>query len=97
MHHSFVRLPGPGFHPRRFDPRIGGFSTQVVDFGQPLGSHQGVAFGVADIAATAATDPGSLKAAPLTTPVGRLDEAGAARHPDLRHSFATAAGPDEPG
>jgi glycine dehydrogenase subunit 2 len=50
-----------------------------------------------EIAATAATDPGSLKAAPLTTPVGRLDEAGAARHPDLRHSFATAAGPDEPG
>lgn len=38
VHHSFVRLPGPGFHPRRFDPRIGGFSTQVVDFGQPLGS-----------------------------------------------------------
>lgn len=38
VHHSFVRLPGPGFHPRRFDPRIGGFATQVVDFGQPLGS-----------------------------------------------------------
>ncbi len=38
VHHSFVRLPGPGFHPRRFDPRIGGFSTQVVDFGEPLGS-----------------------------------------------------------
>lgn len=38
VHHSFVRLPGPGFHPRRFDPRIGGFTTQVVDFGAPLGS-----------------------------------------------------------
>ncbi len=38
VHHSFVRLPGPGFHPRRFDPRIGGFSTQVVDFNEPLGS-----------------------------------------------------------
>jgi len=37
VHHSFVRLPGPGFHPRRFDPRIGGFSTQVVKFGTPLG------------------------------------------------------------
>ena len=37
VHHSFVRLPGPGFHPRRFDPRVGGFSTQVVDFGEPLG------------------------------------------------------------
>ncbi|HEX6550639.1 MAG TPA: DUF5117 domain-containing protein, partial [Gammaproteobacteria bacterium] len=38
VHHSFVRLPGPGFHPRKFDPRIGGFTTQVVDFGAPLGS-----------------------------------------------------------
>ncbi|MGA9335176.1 MAG: zinc-dependent metalloprotease [Rudaea sp.] len=37
VHHSFVRLPGPGFHSRIFDPRIGGFSTQVVDFGEPLG------------------------------------------------------------
>jgi hypothetical protein len=37
VHHSFVRLPAPGFHPRIFDPRIGGFSTQVVDFDQPLG------------------------------------------------------------
>lgn len=38
VHHSFVRLPGPGFHPRRFDPRVGGFSTQAVDYGAPLGT-----------------------------------------------------------
>lgn len=37
VHHSFVKLPGPGFEPRRFDPRVGGFYTQVVDFGEPLG------------------------------------------------------------
>ncbi len=37
VHHSFVALPPPGFEPRRFDPRVGGFSTQVVDFGEPLG------------------------------------------------------------
>jgi len=37
VHHSLVRLPGPGFTPRVFDPRMGGFSTQVVDFGTPLG------------------------------------------------------------
>jgi hypothetical protein len=37
VHHSFVRLPAPGFSPRAFDPRIGGFSTQVADFGAPLG------------------------------------------------------------
>ena len=37
------------------------------------------------IAARAAEDPGSLKEAPVSTPVGRLDEATAARRPDLRH------------
>ncbi|MEO8809814.1 MAG: zinc-dependent metalloprotease [Rhodanobacter sp.] len=38
VHHSLVRLPAPGFVPRRFDPRMGGFSTQLVRFGTPLGS-----------------------------------------------------------
>jgi hypothetical protein len=38
IHSSFVKLPAPGFVPREFDPRIGGFSTQVVDFAAPLGS-----------------------------------------------------------
>ncbi|MCA1653759.1 MAG: zinc-dependent metalloprotease [Sphingomicrobium sp.] len=38
VHHSFVRLPAPGFKPRPFDPRIGGFATQSVDYGTPLGS-----------------------------------------------------------
>jgi hypothetical protein len=37
VHHGFVRLPAPGFVPRPFDPRVGGFSTQVVSFGTPLG------------------------------------------------------------
>jgi glycine dehydrogenase subunit 2 len=44
-----------------------------------------------DIADRAATEPEALKRAPTTTPVGRLDEAGAARRPDLRHGFG--AGP----
>ena len=39
------------------------------------------------IAEQAATDPDALRRAPLTTPVGRLDEAAAARRPDLRHQF----------
>ncbi len=39
------------------------------------------------IAETAATDPEAVKRAPITTPVGRLDEAAAARRPDLRHTF----------
>ena len=36
------------------------------------------------VAALAATDPDALRRAPETTPVGRLDEATAARRPDLR-------------
>ncbi|WP_439546132.1 zinc-dependent metalloprotease [Sandarakinorhabdus sp.] len=37
VHHSFVRLPEPGFVPRRFDPRMGGIASQAVDFSAPLG------------------------------------------------------------
>jgi hypothetical protein len=37
VHFSLVRLPAPGFVPRRFDPRIGGFATQIVDNQTPLG------------------------------------------------------------
>ncbi len=48
------------------------------------------------IAEAARTDPETLKRAPLTTPVGRLDEATAARRPDLRHTFGESA-PSEPG
>jgi glycine dehydrogenase subunit 2 len=54
------------------------------------------------IAETAAADPDAVKRAPTTTPVGRLDEAAAARRPDLRHAFddgGTDAGRDasDPG
>jgi len=40
-----------------------------------------------EIAEQAGSDPASIKRAPVTTPVGRLDEAAAARRPDLRHVF----------
>lgn len=40
------------------------------------------------IADKAATDPAALHAAPLTTPVGRLDEVSAARHPVLQEPEA---------
>jgi glycine dehydrogenase subunit 2 len=40
-----------------------------------------------DIAERAEHHPEELKEAPRTTPVGRLDEATAARRPDLRHDF----------
>ena len=39
------------------------------------------------IAETAATDPDAIRRTPVTTPVGRLDEAAAARRPDLRYAF----------
>jgi hypothetical protein len=38
VHHSLVKLPDPGYQPRRFDPRTGSFGTQVLDYAAPLGS-----------------------------------------------------------
>jgi glycine dehydrogenase subunit 2 len=40
-----------------------------------------------DIADRAVTAPESIREAPTTTPVGHLDEAGAARRPDLRYRW----------
>jgi hypothetical protein len=37
VHHSLIRLPDPGFVPRKFDIRSGTHGTQVYDFGTPLG------------------------------------------------------------
>ena len=37
-HHSFVELPGPGYTPRRFDPRAGYFDLTYRDYAAPLGS-----------------------------------------------------------
>ena len=45
-----------------------------------------------EIAELAATDPDAIHRAPTRTPVGRLDEVTAARHPDLRHDFGAADG-----
>jgi glycine dehydrogenase subunit 2 len=44
-----------------------------------------------EIAELAETDPAAVKRAPISTPVGRLDEAAAARRPDLRHVFPADA------
>jgi glycine dehydrogenase subunit 2 len=50
-----------------------------------------------EIAERAVTDPDSIKRAPITTPVGRLDEAAAARRPDLRYVFPSERdAPDAP-
>jgi hypothetical protein len=37
-HQSFIELPGPGFTPRRFDPRAGYFPTSYRDYAVPLGA-----------------------------------------------------------
>ncbi|HEY1987360.1 MAG TPA: zinc-dependent metalloprotease [Terracidiphilus sp.] len=36
-HTSMVELPGPGYTPRRFDPRSGYFPVKFRDYSQPLG------------------------------------------------------------
>ncbi len=36
-HQSFLELPGPGFTPRRFDPRAGYFPESYRDYATPLG------------------------------------------------------------
>ena len=36
QHHSFVRLPGAGYRPRAYDPRIGTFALAFYDFSQPF-------------------------------------------------------------
>jgi hypothetical protein len=37
-HHSFLALPGPGYTPRRFDPRAGYFPITYRDYAAPLGA-----------------------------------------------------------
>ena len=37
-HQSFLQLPGPGFTPRRFDPRAGYFPLTWRDYSAPLGA-----------------------------------------------------------
>jgi len=36
--HSFVRLPGPGYAPRAFDPRAGYYPIGYLDYSVPLGA-----------------------------------------------------------
>ncbi|MCR9244640.1 MAG: zinc-dependent metalloprotease [bacterium] len=37
QHHSFIRLPDGDYRPRVFDPRIGYFGPEFVDYAAPLG------------------------------------------------------------
>jgi hypothetical protein len=66
VRHSLVKLPGPGYQPRPFDPRAGGFSTLVVDFGLPLG--QDVVHRLADRFRLEKTDPTAARS-PVRKPI----------------------------
>jgi hypothetical protein len=59
VRHSLVRLPPPGYEPRRFDPRAGTFGTQVVDFAQPLG--QPIVYELANRFRLEKTDPNAAR------------------------------------
>jgi hypothetical protein len=37
-HQSFLELPGPGYSPRRYDPRAGYFQFEYRDYAAPLGA-----------------------------------------------------------
>lgn len=37
VHHSFVKLPEPGFEPRAYDPRSNFFAFSFLDFASPVG------------------------------------------------------------
>ena len=37
LHHSFIKLPGPGYEPRAFDPRAGYHGISYRDYAAPLG------------------------------------------------------------
>ena len=52
---------------------------------EPVSSLDAFAEAMLAIAEEAASDPELVRHAPYTTPVRRLDEAGAARNPDLRY------------
>ena len=36
QHHSFIKLPEPGYRPREFDPRSGFFNIQYYDYAAPI-------------------------------------------------------------
>jgi hypothetical protein len=59
VRHSLIRLPPPGFQPRRFDPRAGTFGTPVVDFAQPLGAP--IVFELANRFRLEKTDPAAAR------------------------------------
>lgn len=71
VHHSFVALPKPGFVSKPFDVRIGGFVSQTLDFGVPLGGD--VVHDVANRFRLEKTDPGAARSRAKTPIVFYVD------------------------
>ena len=36
QHHSFLKLPDPGYRPRAYDPRAGSYAVEFLDYAAPL-------------------------------------------------------------
>lgn len=73
VHHSLIRLPAPGYVPLRFDPRFGGFGSQVVDYAAPLGAD--VVYALANRFRLKKTDPAAARSTVKAPIVFYIDRA----------------------
>jgi hypothetical protein len=74
-HQSFMELPGPGFTPRRYDPRAGYFPTQYRDYSAPLGDDLNQQFIIRH--RLIKKDPSCVKACEAVTPIQYYVDRGA--------------------
>ncbi len=74
LHHSFVRLPEPGFQSRAFDVRTGAIGVSYYDFSAPLGEQ--VIKGIARRFRLERVDP-SLEKGPVKKPIIMYVDRGA--------------------
>ncbi len=74
-HQSFLELPGPGFVPRRFDPRAGYFPGSYRDYSVPLGDRLDQQFILRH--RLIKQDPGCTKACKAVAPIQYYVDRGA--------------------
>lgn len=73
QHHSLVKLPDPGYEPRRADPRVGIFGVSYYDFGRSLDEDYQTAWAMRHRLEKA--DPDAEVSAPVEPVVYYLDPA----------------------
>ncbi|MDX1674932.1 MAG: zinc-dependent metalloprotease [Longimicrobiales bacterium] len=73
QHHSLVKLPGPGYEPRGFDPRVGIFSVYFYDFGKSF--DQDYVTRLASRHRLVKRDPGAAMSEPVEPIIYYLDPA----------------------